>query len=210
MATNQEGSGSKRRVSFLMPYIDFCFMLIIIFVGMLSIAYFEPNGRTDVQTKQANELDNLEGKWQKKPVGLQVQQLGVGEKSPDQNVVPLVSSASQQTGSDVRPMVRTPSQRFEKQPGTSSNDRKPSGNSKDQPAGQSQKNPNAQTSGQTQKIGAARFTGDTPAAGNATKPSVQVKPAVENNAGGIIPSATTTVSNGDHFYIDLRHKTDNH
>lgn len=32
----------RARISFILPFVDFAFMLIIIFVGMLSIAYFEP------------------------------------------------------------------------------------------------------------------------------------------------------------------------
>lgn len=34
----------KRELHFLMPFIDFAFMVIIIFVGLLSIAYFVPPG----------------------------------------------------------------------------------------------------------------------------------------------------------------------
>lgn len=32
----------KRRITFLMPFIDFAFMLVIVFVALLSIAYFKP------------------------------------------------------------------------------------------------------------------------------------------------------------------------
>ncbi len=32
----------RKRVSFLMPFVDFCFLLIILFVALLSVAYFDP------------------------------------------------------------------------------------------------------------------------------------------------------------------------
>lgn len=34
----------RKHISFIMPFIDFAFMVIIIFVALLSIAYFEPPG----------------------------------------------------------------------------------------------------------------------------------------------------------------------
>lgn len=34
----------RKRISFIMPFIDFAFMVIIIFLGMLSIAVFEAPG----------------------------------------------------------------------------------------------------------------------------------------------------------------------
>ena len=89
----QEEHKSGKRVSFLMPYIDFCFMLIIIFVGMLSIAYFEPLGRTEVQTKNVSELNMREGKFEIKPVGSQAPQLGAGEKTADATVRPLTAGS---------------------------------------------------------------------------------------------------------------------
>jgi hypothetical protein len=86
----QESSSPKKRVSFLMPYIDFCFMLIIIFVGMLSIAYFEPLGKTDIETKKTNVINQREGKFEINPVGLQVSKTGVGEVIKENNTKPLV------------------------------------------------------------------------------------------------------------------------
>ena len=59
----EDNQGDGKRVSFLMPYIDFCFMLIIIFVGMLSIAYFEPLGAFDYEVKNDNTVDNEEGNF---------------------------------------------------------------------------------------------------------------------------------------------------
>lgn len=35
----------RRQMHFLMPFIDFAFMVIIIFLSLLSIAYFEPPGK---------------------------------------------------------------------------------------------------------------------------------------------------------------------
>jgi hypothetical protein len=78
----QEGSENKKRISFLMPYIDFCFMLIIIFVGMLSIAYFEPPGSSDIETKNEKIIDRMQGQYEKTPVGVQEIKTGVGEKAP--------------------------------------------------------------------------------------------------------------------------------
>jgi hypothetical protein len=90
----QESSkGSKKRVTFLMPYIDFCFMLIIIFVGMLSIAYFEPQGKTDIQTKETEIIDYREGKFEIKPAGMQQSNSGQGEKNPENEIRPLIGQA---------------------------------------------------------------------------------------------------------------------
>jgi len=73
-----------------MPYIDFCFMLIIIFVGMLSIAYFEPLGRTDIETKNTKEINQRPGKYEIKPGGINEKKTGVGEKQPTETLRPLV------------------------------------------------------------------------------------------------------------------------
>jgi hypothetical protein len=89
----QEGSTTKKRISFLMPYIDFCFMLIIIFAGMLSIAYFEPLGRTDIQNKKASELNKTQGKYEINPIGIQESNVGLGEEMPGQAVRPLEGRA---------------------------------------------------------------------------------------------------------------------
>ena len=89
----QEGSTTKKRISFLMPYIDFCFMLIIIFAGMLSIAYFEPLGRTDIQNKKASELNKTQGKYEINPIGIQESNVGLGEEMPGQVVRPLEGRA---------------------------------------------------------------------------------------------------------------------
>ncbi len=88
----QENNKVKKRVSFLMPYIDFCFMLIIIFVGMLSIAYFEPLGRTDIETKSTKEINQRPGKFEIKPGGINENKTGVGEKQPTETLRPLVSN----------------------------------------------------------------------------------------------------------------------
>ncbi|AWB10603.1 MAG TPA: hypothetical protein ENO30_06435 [Thermodesulfobium narugense] len=42
----------KRRITFLMPFIDFAFMLVIVFVALLSIAYFKPQ---EVSTSNLQE-----------------------------------------------------------------------------------------------------------------------------------------------------------
>ena len=76
-----------------MPYIDFCFMLIIIFVGMLSIAYFEPQGKTDIQTKESEIIDYREGIYETKPAGMQQSNSGQGEKNPENEVRPLIGQA---------------------------------------------------------------------------------------------------------------------
>ena len=92
MADAGKPSGEKKRISFLMPYIDFCFMLIIIFIGMLSIAYFEPLGTTDVQNQRDEVRDNREGRFTTKPAGIQKEKTGVGEEEPDSVVMPLSAS----------------------------------------------------------------------------------------------------------------------
>lgn len=43
--------GKRKRITFLRSYIDFCFMLIIILIALLSIAYFEPPGGAGSATK---------------------------------------------------------------------------------------------------------------------------------------------------------------
>lgn len=85
----QEGGETKKRISFLMPYIDFCFMLIIIFVGMLSIAYFEPLGSTDIETKKERTIDKLQGQYERNPEGIQELKQGIGENEPTGAVHPL-------------------------------------------------------------------------------------------------------------------------
>lgn len=39
----------RKRITFLRSYIDFCFMLIIILISLLSIAYFEPPGSSGTE-----------------------------------------------------------------------------------------------------------------------------------------------------------------
>jgi hypothetical protein len=90
----QEGKKPKKRISFLMPYIDFCFMLIIIFVGMLSIAYFEPLGKS-MQTTQEKTIDNREGMFDKKPIGIQMQNKGLGDRENTDMVTPLVGARTE-------------------------------------------------------------------------------------------------------------------
>lgn len=87
MGSNSGGGG--KRVSFMMPYIDFCFMLIIIFVGMLSIAYFEPLGLTDVQTQHEDTINQREGSEDIKPTGAQIKKYGPGEENPAEAALPL-------------------------------------------------------------------------------------------------------------------------
>ncbi|MEW5945166.1 MAG: hypothetical protein AB1742_03110 [bacterium] len=95
----QESSGrNKRRISFLMPYIDFCFMLIIIFVAMLSIAYFEPLGTTDMQTLREEKIDRREGEHPLRPTGLQEKREGIGIEPGASDVRPLIAPRSPQTG----------------------------------------------------------------------------------------------------------------
>ncbi len=109
MATDESNNPSSgRRVSFLMPYIDFCFMLIIIFVGMLSIAYFEPLGRTDIQTVSENRLDTMEGEFEKKPAGIQSSNFGVGEKTPTASIHPLTSATTGSFREITSPVTRIP------------------------------------------------------------------------------------------------------
>jgi len=85
----QEENGPNKRVSFLMPYIDFCFMLIIIFAGMLSIAYFEPLGRTDIQTRQATTITNREGQFDTKPLGVQWESKAPGDLDDSDQIRPM-------------------------------------------------------------------------------------------------------------------------
>mgnify|MGYP007056007570 CR=1 FL=1 len=73
-----------------MPYIDFCFMLIIIFVGMLSIAYFEPLGTTDIESRHTKKVDSREGQFNKNPLGIQQENMGSGDEQPSEVVYPLV------------------------------------------------------------------------------------------------------------------------
>ncbi len=73
-----------------MPYIDFCFMLIIIFVGMLSIAYFEPLGKTDIETKNTPDINQTVGRFEVKPIGIQESKIGVGEETKVNELRPLV------------------------------------------------------------------------------------------------------------------------
>ena len=95
----QEESGSTKRVSFLMPYIDFCFMLIIIFVGMLSIAYFEPLGRTDIQTQRATTITKREGRFDSKPLGVQWESQAPGDMDEIERI------HAMQGGETITPLV---------------------------------------------------------------------------------------------------------
>ncbi len=97
----QEGKETKKRISFLMPYIDFCFMLIIIFVGMLSIAYFEPTGRTDVETEKTNERNRVQGTYETNPIGTPEENTGVGENKNGETVRPLIGKAGWPGGGKV-------------------------------------------------------------------------------------------------------------
>ncbi|MEW6202268.1 MAG: hypothetical protein AB1546_09850 [bacterium] len=99
----------KKRVSFLMPYIDFCFMLIIIFVGMLSIAYFEPLGTADLQSEKEEKIDRLEGRHDVRPTGIQYKRSGVGlEESGAGEVHPLINPGAAQPGGTGADKKRTP------------------------------------------------------------------------------------------------------
>lgn len=89
----QEGKETKKRISFLMPYIDFCFMLIIIFIGMLAVATFEPLGRVDYQTEQTNERNGVQGQYEINPIGIQEVNAGVGENKNGATVKPLMGKA---------------------------------------------------------------------------------------------------------------------
>jgi hypothetical protein len=93
----------KKRISFLMPYIDFCFMLIIIFVGMLSIAYFEPLGKTDLETKPTPIINQTAGIHEVNPNGVQVTKTGVGEEQKINVPHPLIG----QTGGVMKPAAGT-------------------------------------------------------------------------------------------------------
>lgn len=96
MAGSESGSGcGRKRVSFLMPYIDFCFMLIIIFVGMLSIAYFEPLGLIDIQTQHEDEINQREGSEDVKPIGAQIKNYGPGEQNISEAIMPLSPDISE-------------------------------------------------------------------------------------------------------------------
>ncbi|MCC6443700.1 MAG: hypothetical protein IT210_09635 [Armatimonadetes bacterium] len=53
-------SSGGRRITFLMPFIDFCFMVIIIFLALLSIAYFTPPGSPQRPTFGAVAVRPLE------------------------------------------------------------------------------------------------------------------------------------------------------
>ena len=94
----ENGNSGQKRISFLMPYIDFCFMLIIIFVGMLSIAYFEPPGLTDVQTAEDKTIDQSTGKQDVMPPGMEKRLNGVGAATENGAVVPLIDRQDQQSG----------------------------------------------------------------------------------------------------------------
>jgi hypothetical protein len=93
----QEGSAKTgKRISFLMPYIDFCFMLIIIFVGMLSIAYFEPLGATNMESKQDKTPDDTTGIHEAIPPGIETRRAGTGVVTDLGTPKPLVSRETQQ------------------------------------------------------------------------------------------------------------------
>lgn len=94
----ENGNSGQKRISFLMPYIDFCFMLIIIFVGMLSIAYFEPLGLTDVQTAEDKTIDQSTGRRDVVPPGMEKRLNGVGASTENGAVVPLIDRQDQQSG----------------------------------------------------------------------------------------------------------------
>jgi len=87
-----EKQGGGKRISFLMPYIDFCFMLIIIFVGMLSIAYFDPVGAEKYEIKRDKVIDGREGNFEPKPSGVQAPKFGAGEENQDSvKVSPMIT-----------------------------------------------------------------------------------------------------------------------
>lgn len=92
------GKKEKKRISFLMPYIDFCFMLIIIFVSMLSIAYFEPLGTTAIQTEHETRIDIREGENPVLPPGIQKQPRGAGAETGAGEVHPLIAPHTRSRG----------------------------------------------------------------------------------------------------------------
>ncbi|MFH1539259.1 MAG: hypothetical protein ABIH66_09900 [bacterium] len=107
MATQTSGKKETKRISFLMPYIDFCFMLIIIFVSMLSIAYFEPLGTTDIQAERESKIDIREGENPVLPPGIQLQRKGIGEQSGAGAVNPLIAPDANRAGAAAAPGTST-------------------------------------------------------------------------------------------------------
>ena len=172
-----------------MPYIDFCFMLIIIFVGMIAIAIFEPLGKTDLQTVPSKIINPREGKNPIKPVGIQENPNGVGEKT-DIIMRPLIG----RTGGGVKPAIMAP-------PGL-------------QPLAQSaQAGPKPDVQGSKNASG----PGDKP--NNYVNPEelkklqeeiekqkaeiLKLKATQKEGTGGVQPPTT---GKGDNYYIDLRSK----
>lgn len=51
---------------YLIPYIDFAFMVIIIFIALLSIAYFEPPGKAQTSRKEIKVKQETKTKEQYK------------------------------------------------------------------------------------------------------------------------------------------------
>jgi len=73
-----------------MPYIDFCFMLIIIFVGMLSIAYFDPAGLTDMTVRADDTQDQSVGEYENMPRGVETRAHGTGGEAIEGSPRPLI------------------------------------------------------------------------------------------------------------------------
>lgn len=55
------GQVPKKRISFLMPFIDFAFLLIILFVALLSVAYFDPSPTQALETAKGGEESDQQG-----------------------------------------------------------------------------------------------------------------------------------------------------
>lgn len=55
----------RRELHFLMPFIDFAFMVIIIFAGLLSMAYFDPPGSAGVKREKSLFTDKDIKEFQK-------------------------------------------------------------------------------------------------------------------------------------------------
>jgi hypothetical protein len=87
---NESSASGGKRISFLMPYIDFCFMLIIIFVGMLSIAYFDPAGLTDMFVRADDQINQSVGEYENAPRGVERRAHGTGGEESEGTPRPLI------------------------------------------------------------------------------------------------------------------------
>ncbi len=206
----------KKRVSFLMPYIDFCFMLIIIFIGMLSIAYFEPLGTTDIETQETKKIDNLEGEFIIKPSGIQKQNIGVGQQKMSSELRPLEGSGQ------IRALV-APQKKTGKGEGGESTVAGPGGGRQlgrgDEPQlvielekklkekqaeleslKKQMAKLEAEKTAQTQTVRKDDRKSDENIEEN------QQRKIDKINTGGPVPQDTQQQGKGDHFYLDLREK----